>query len=73
MKIEDEPPRIKRERPLSSNVPLRLMKTTRTSEGKTLYHLDSDKEEEDGEGEEEEDDESTPIAQEPELVEIIDL
>jgi hypothetical protein len=65
VKIEDEPPRIKRERPLSSNVPLRPMKTTKTSEGKTLYHLDSDKEEEDGEGEEEENVQSTPTAHEP--------
>lgn len=64
--IEDDAPRIKRERPLSSIVPLRPMKTTKTSEGKIVYHLDSDGEEKDG-------DESTAVEQAPDPVETVDL
>jgi hypothetical protein len=43
------------------------LKITKTSEGKTVYHLESD----DEEGEEEV--RSVIVEQEPELIEIIDL
>lgn len=46
IKVEDEVPNLKRERPLSSIVPLRPMKTSKTSEGNTVYHLESDEEDE---------------------------
>ena len=64
VKTEEDIPKLKRERPLSSRVPLRPLKTTKTIEGKTVYHLDSD---------EEKDAEPPREEQDSDAIEVIEL
>lgn len=69
VKQENEAPKVKRERPLSSVVPMRRLKSSRTSDGKEIFHLDSD----DDDGELQPTLQRSPQKKQAEAVEIVDL